>query len=459
MNGNVSQQLRQAREAHSISLETAAQSTRIRLHYLKAIEAGDFAALPSPAQARGLIRSYAGFLGLDPALLMKDFSTTSAEASSPSKPVGTVLPPPGVDSKEADEVFSTLGQKLQSQRELLGLSLEDVERHTHIRMHYLKALEDGNLRGLPSPVQGRGMLNNYANFLGIDPEPILLRYAEGLQALLTAKQSSQPGRRKGLPRRFWSETPLLKRILSTDFFLGALAVIFLTGFFIWGGLRISELRAEGMAPSFTPSPPSISEVLASNQTAVGEIYEAEETPVSLNGETSPSPDEVMNETSNTEGETESLPGVQPENGLGQTSTPSPTPAPPSGGASPVQVFIVISQRTWLRVSVDDELEFEGRVLPGSAYPFYGENRIDIRTGNGAAVQVFFNQTDLGSMGILGEVVDRSYTVEGILTPTPTQTPLWMSPPTGTPTPVEEGTGTPTPDPELEEEPAAGTPLP
>jgi cytoskeleton protein RodZ len=109
--------------------------------------------------------------------------------------------------------------------------------------------------------------------------------------------------------------------------------------------------------------------------------------------------------------------------------------------------------------VDDELEFEGRVLPGSAYPFYGENRIDIRTGNGAAVQVFFNQTDLGSMGILGEVVDRSYTVEGILTPTPTQTPLWMSPPTGTPTPVEEGTGTPTPDPELEEEPAAATPLP
>jgi cytoskeleton protein RodZ len=454
MNGSVSQQLRQAREARSISLETAAQSTRIRLHYLKAIEAGDFAVLPSPAQARGLIRSYASYLGLDPVSVLAGFSTTLPGSSSPSKPLPVVIPPPGVDTREADEVFQAIGHKLRSQRELLGLGLEDVERHTHIRMHYLKALEEGNLRGLPSPVQGRGMLNNYANYIGIDPEPILLRYAEGLQALLTAKQSSGPSRSKGLPRRFWSEKPLIKRVLSTDFYLGALAVAFLVGFFIWGGLRISEIRLESMA---TPSPqpaPSISEVLASNQMGSEAEPDADEMSESQPGELPPSTDEANEETNAAEEDPESASGFLPEDSFGFTSTPTDTPAAPQGGASPLQIFVVISQRTWLRVMVDGTLEFEGRVLPGSAYPFYGENRIEVRTGNGAAVQVFFNQTDLGPMGILGEVVDRVYTVEGILTPTPTVTPTWMLPPTSTPSPVEEDAGTPTPDPELEDQEAA-----
>jgi hypothetical protein len=33
------------------------------------------------------------------------------------------------------------------------------------------------------------MLSNYAIFLGFDPEPLLLRFAEGLQANLAARQA------------------------------------------------------------------------------------------------------------------------------------------------------------------------------------------------------------------------------------------------------------------------------
>jgi cytoskeleton protein RodZ len=456
MTENVSQQLRQAREAHSMSLETVAQSTRIRLHYLKAIEAGDFAALSSSAQARGFIRAYASFLGLDPAPLLEDFARALPGSTHPSKPLPAVLPPPGVDTREADEVFYALGNKLKSHRELLGLTYDDVERHTHIRMHYLKALEEGNLRGLPSPVQGRGMLNNYASFLGIDPEPLLLRYAEGLQALLSARQLGVPPRRKGLPRRFWSETPFLKRLLSADFYLGAFATLFLIGFIVWGGLRISELLSEGMAAPGTQSAPSISEVLAQNPLGGGEIQEPEETPGASTGV----PSQSEEDDSDPEDGIEPITGSLLAEGSGPTLTPTPQPAAPSGGASPIQIFVVISQRTWLRVMVDDRLEFEGRVLPGSAFPFYGERRIEVRTGNGAAVQVFYNQTDLGPMGILGEVVDRIYTAEGILTPTPTITPTWMLPPTSTPAPEEERETQSTPDPEeVEEAGASPTPLP
>ena len=110
----------------------------------------------------------------------------------------------------------------------------------------------------------------------------------------------------------------------------------------------------------------------------------------------------------------------------------------------VQVSLAVSQRTWVRATVDGEIEFEGRMLPGSAYSFAGDEEVEILTGNGAALQVFFNQQDLGTLGIYGEVVDRVFTPQGMVLPTPTLTPTAL--PTATPTPQLTGTPPPTPAP-------------
>ncbi|HZD56498.1 MAG TPA: hypothetical protein VE136_07240, partial [Anaerolineales bacterium] len=68
----------------------------------------------------------------------------------------------------------------------------------------------------------------------------------------------------------------------------------------------------------------------------------------------------------------------------------------------------------------------------------------ILTGNGAALQVFFNQQDLGTLGIYGEVVDRVFTPQGMVLPTPSPTPTTL--PTATPEPQLTGTPMPTPAP-------------
>ena len=65
MTETIGQQLRQAREARSLTLEQVAQATHMRVHYLQALEANDIEALPSLVQARGFLRSYADFLELD----------------------------------------------------------------------------------------------------------------------------------------------------------------------------------------------------------------------------------------------------------------------------------------------------------------------------------------------------------------------------------------------------------
>lgn len=61
----VGRALREAREARELSFEDVERETRIGRRYLEAIEDEDHDALPAPVYARGFVRSYARFLGLD----------------------------------------------------------------------------------------------------------------------------------------------------------------------------------------------------------------------------------------------------------------------------------------------------------------------------------------------------------------------------------------------------------
>lgn len=77
------QSLRQAREAKDVSLSQAERATRIRKSYLEALEEEQFSQLPAAAYARGIVRNYATYLGLDPAAVLAGYESLTA-TSSPS---------------------------------------------------------------------------------------------------------------------------------------------------------------------------------------------------------------------------------------------------------------------------------------------------------------------------------------------------------------------------------------
>jgi cytoskeleton protein RodZ len=58
-------ELRREREMRNISVREIADTTKISTRFLEAIESGDYESLPAPVFARGFIREYAGYLGLD----------------------------------------------------------------------------------------------------------------------------------------------------------------------------------------------------------------------------------------------------------------------------------------------------------------------------------------------------------------------------------------------------------
>jgi cytoskeleton protein RodZ len=440
MKETIGQQLRQAREAHSLTLEQVAQNTHIRVRYLRALEAGDFEALTSSAQARGFLRMYADYLKLDASAILANMDgqpqpmVVEPKTAPRPKIETSASRADGHSSEKADEIFTEIGQSLRRQRELLGLSLDDVIRHTHLRRHYLEALESGDQAGLPSPVQGRGMLSNYATFLGLDPEPLLLRFAEGLQARLAVRQAAT---QEATPAPSRPRRPLpapLRRLLSADVLIGVSFTVFLVSFVVWGAIRIFAMRT-GSTPS--PTARSIADVLLAPPTVTPTLTLLPVTPSDL-----PPPPAV-----------ESTQSIPADSNFTISGTPGVLGTPGTPGVKPgVAVYITVLERAWMQVKVDGKVQFEGRVLPGSAYSFAGNDRVEILTGNGAGLQVFFNEQDQGPLGLLGQVVNRIYTVDGIQTPTPTTTPTITATPRTSPTPQQ------TPVPQLTGRPPATVPV-
>src|ERR1044071_3268766 len=87
MTQTIGQRLKIEREERRLTLDKVFEATRIRVPYLQALEADDLSMLPSPVQARGYLRNYAEFLGLDFDAILKEMQAMNAQ------PIGKVIGP------------------------------------------------------------------------------------------------------------------------------------------------------------------------------------------------------------------------------------------------------------------------------------------------------------------------------------------------------------------------------
>ncbi|MFY2559813.1 helix-turn-helix domain-containing protein [Corallococcus terminator] len=70
------------------------------------------------------------------------------------------------------------GKYLSQQRDLRGMSLEDVARETKIPPTLIAALEAGQVERLPSRIFVVNYIKAYAQVIGLSPEEAVLRYEE-----------------------------------------------------------------------------------------------------------------------------------------------------------------------------------------------------------------------------------------------------------------------------------------
>jgi cytoskeletal protein RodZ len=76
--------LKEARLERKLSLDQMEQATKIRRKFLEALEADNYSSMPSLAYAKGFVKNYSKFLGLDIERVLAVFRRQNAEISKSS---------------------------------------------------------------------------------------------------------------------------------------------------------------------------------------------------------------------------------------------------------------------------------------------------------------------------------------------------------------------------------------
>ena len=92
------------------------------------------------------------------------------------------------------------GKYLTQQRELRGMSREDISRATKIPPSLVAALEEGQMERLPARVFVLNYIRAYAHVIGLAPEEAVLRYEEVDKAIPEPTPAALEAERR---RRAW----------------------------------------------------------------------------------------------------------------------------------------------------------------------------------------------------------------------------------------------------------------
>src|SRR5215831_13326994 len=72
--------------------------------------------------------------------------------------------------------MASFGESLRREREMRGVSLEEISATTKISLRFLQALEADDFAKVPGGLFARSFLRSYASYLGLDTERLLAEY-------------------------------------------------------------------------------------------------------------------------------------------------------------------------------------------------------------------------------------------------------------------------------------------
>ncbi|HAX98983.1 MAG TPA: hypothetical protein DCY12_08905 [Candidatus Atribacteria bacterium] len=240
----------------------------------------------------------------------------------------------------SEEKILGIGNLLKSQREKLGLSLEDIEQQTFINKRYLKAIEEEQWESLPGFSHAFGYVKNYGRVLNLDQETLKSSFHQSYPNLPKNEPSPRSKYREYTP----DKADLFKKILL----ILIIAAAILTSLYLSIEFRKNRVDAYG---TFSAS-------------------EVTEQP----GLTTPSIDS----------------SPEPTSALVQVVTPTPTPE------YLLQVNLQTDDVAWLQVTTDDNQKvFSGVLVPQKEYRFLSNSPLVMSCLNGSKVRVILNGTEAG----------------------------------------------------------------
>lgn len=294
----------------------------------------------------------------------------------------------------------TAGEILIESRKLKNLTLEQVERETRIRKSILEKLEKGDWASL-EPTYTKGLLKNYANYLGLDEKRVLAFYRREYDEKKQAKSTRQL--KKIQPRFRFTPT-----ILTILLIVGVVLVVVFYLFY--------QYRSFTAAPYLNIQEPKDNIKISSLQiNVVGSTLN--DSILKINGEEiQVSPGGTFSVAVGlTEGV--NLLTITSANRFGNINTVSRTVVVEESEESKkdsenkiVKLELkIVARSTFITIEIDGKNTFEGLMLEGSSKLFSAKEKIKIYSDDGGATFIKFNGDEF-NLGKRGEKIEREFGV-------------------------------------------------
>jgi cytoskeleton protein RodZ len=283
----------------------------------------------------------------------------------------------------------SFGDNLKREREMRGVSLDEISAATRIATRFLQAIESEQWDQLPGGVFNRGFVRAVAHYLGLDEENIVAEYV-----LAAGDQQSVPVW-TGRPPVVTAERPWLGWIV-----VAAVIIALLAGG--WFGVRQIYARRAARRAERNPVVSAVPLPVAPEMPAV--------TLDSTQANTMAAPPPPS-----------SAPGSAADSAagsaLGTNAMPPPTSLPTPLVTTPdpnsFELKVEAGKKTKVTVQADASRVFQGTMKAGENRTFTAKDRFDISARDAGALQLELNGKALAPIGSPGHSGKATLTREAL----------------------------------------------
>lgn len=251
-----------------------------------------------------------------------------------------------------------IGAKLRQERVGRALTLADIAENTRIAPRYLQAIENDDFSDLPGLVFTRNFVRQYAQALGLDPDPLLSELPK--QDESTVQLPSPPERR----RSSYQQDRMMRSLMSS-----ALWILAAGGA---GTLLYMHNNRAGESASRQVDAASAPQSIAPLAVVAPKPPE-------------PAPEAVA----------EKIPAARAlEKG------------------APVNVLLTAHAPAWIEVTADGKTTFVGTLQTDETKNISAAEQVKVLTGNAGGLTISLNGKTLDSLGPAGQVRSVRLTAEG-----------------------------------------------
>jgi cytoskeleton protein RodZ len=288
------------------------------------------------------------------------------------------------------------GENLRREREMRGVSLEEISSSTKISRRFLEAIERDDFTKLPGGIFARSFIRSYVRYLGLDEERMMAEYQLAVQPQAEVDLHWMATSKSAAPRPV-ARAPLVATLVGIILFGGGYALF-----------RYSRSTAEmptlpAPSPAMTPTP------------AAPPAQPATSPP---------------NANTSTPGVNPSPGGTTPRAVLGRAPTAGEGPAPQASGqptAPPstesaqdadLVLQVAATERSWVAVDADGKTAFQRVMNPNEVKTVKAHDSFDVTAGNAQGIILTLNGETLRPLGRRGEVKSVHVTRDDLKSPAP-----------------------------------------